>query len=92
MNRQRNRRSIASVTRTRRSRPMHAAGQLGRTDRRPAPIPAADEAALAFLSEILIGEDAWTLAEVQGLISMRESAELGRWRVPGPDDDGASAQ
>ena len=91
MNRQRNRRSCVSVTRTRRIRPMHAASQLGRTDRRSAPIPAADEAALAFLSEILIGDSGWTLAEVQGLISMRESAELGRWRVPGPDDDAASA-
>jgi hypothetical protein len=91
MNRQRNRRSLISVTRTRRIRPMRAASQLGRTDRRPPPIPAAEEAALAFLSEILVGDGAWTLAEVQRLISMRESAELGRWRVAGPADDGASA-
>jgi hypothetical protein len=70
---------------------MHAAGQLGRTNRRSAPIAAADQAALAFLSEILLGDSSWTLAEVQGLISMRESAELGRWRVAGPDDDAVSA-
>jgi hypothetical protein len=31
------------------------------------------------------------MAEVGRLISMRESAELGRWSVPGSDDDGASA-
>ncbi len=70
---------------------MHAASRPGRTDRRPASIPAADEAALAFLSEILIGDSSWTLAEVQGLISMRESADRGRWRIAGPDEDGASA-
>jgi hypothetical protein len=92
MNRQRNRRSCVSVNHTRRIQPMHAASQLSRTDRRLPPSSAAEQAALAFLSEILIGDSSWTLAEVQGLISMRESAELGRWRIPGPDDDGASAR
>jgi hypothetical protein len=91
MNRQRNRRSFVSVNRARRIRPIHAASQLSRTDRHPPASPAAEEAALAFLSEILIGDRAWTMAEVQRLISMRESAELGRWRVAEPDDDGAIA-
>jgi hypothetical protein len=43
------------------------------------------------LSEILIGDSAWTVDEVQRLISMRESAELGQWRRAGLDD-GASAR
>jgi hypothetical protein len=90
MNRQRNRQSLMRVDRARRIRSMHAARQPSRTDRRPPASPAAEEAALAFLSEILIGDRAWTMAEVRRLISMRESSELGRWRVPG-SDDGASA-
>jgi hypothetical protein len=86
MNRQRNRRSFVSVNRARRIRPMPGAIQLRHTDRRSPGSPAAEEAALAFLSEILIGDRAWTMAEVQRLISMREAAELGRWRVAEPDD------
>ena len=91
MNRQRHRRSFVGVNRTRRIRPMHAASQLNRTDRRPPPGPPAEEAALALLSDILIGERAWTLPEVQRLISMREAAELGRWRVVESHDDGTDA-
>jgi hypothetical protein len=90
MNRQRNRRSFVSVNRARRTRPMHAASQLSRTDHRRPARPAAEEAALAFLSEILVGDRAWTMAEVRRLISMRESAELGRWRAA-ETDDGAIA-
>lgn len=44
-----------------------------------------------LLSEVLIGDSAWTMAEVQRLISMREVAELGRWRVAGLDDEEANA-
>jgi len=44
-----------------------------------------------LLSDILVGDSAWTMEEVQRLISMREVAELGRWRVEGLDDEGASA-
>ena len=91
MNRQRNWRSFVSVNRARRLRPMRAASQLRRADRRRPASPAAEEAALAFLSEILTGDGTWTMAEVERLISMRESAELGRWRVAGPDDDRANA-
>jgi len=90
MNRQRNRRSPATVNRARRIRPPRAASRLGRTDRRRPAGPAADAAALALLSEILIGDRAWSMAEVERLISMRESAQRGRWRVAGADDNGAS--
>ena len=70
---------------------MRDANPLGRA-RRPPASPAADEAALALLSEILVGDSAWTMAEVQQLVSMREAAELGRWRVAEPDDEDASAR
>ena len=89
MNRQRNRHSFVSVTRARRIRPPHAASRLGRSDHRRPGGPAADAAALAFLSEILIGDRAWSMAEVERLISLRESAQRGRWRVAGTDE-GAS--
>lgn len=92
MNRQRRLQALTGVNRARRIRPRHAASRLNRIDRGPAASPAAEEAALAFLSEILVGERDWTMAEVQHLIAMRESADLGRWRVAGLDDDGASAQ
>lgn len=55
--------------------------------RSPATRQGADDGAvLDLLSEILIGDGAWTLAEVERLISLRESAELGRWRNAGLDD------
>lgn len=92
MNRQRKLQSLTGVNRARRIRPIHAASRPNRIDRPRAASPAADEAALALLSEILVGERDWTMAEVQHLIAMRESADLGRWRVAGLDDDGASAQ
>ena len=69
---------------------MHAASRLSRTDRRPPASQAAEGATLAFLSEILVGNRAWTMDEVQRLISMRESAELGRWRVAGLDDEASA--
>jgi hypothetical protein len=91
MNRQRNRRSVASVYRAPRIRPMQASRLLARPERPEPASGSADGAVLALLSDILIGDSAWTVAEVQRLISMRESAELGRWRVSGLDDEGASA-
>jgi hypothetical protein len=83
MNRQRNRRSLVGANRARRLRPLHPASQLAHSDRlRPAgPPPASppeDRAALAFLADILVGDRAWTIAEVRRLISLREAAELGR--------------
>jgi hypothetical protein len=80
MNRHRPRRSVAIVTRIPRSRPARASGhvvRVGRGDRPLPAIPAQDEAALAFLSDILVGEATWSLAEVQRLISIRESAPRG---------------
>ena len=56
-------------------------------NRRPA-----EGAVLALLSELLIGDSAWTLAEVQRLVAVRDLAELGRWRAGGLDDDGASTR
>ena len=50
----------------------------------------ADEGALALLSDVLIGESDWTMAEVRRLISMRELAERGRWRAEGPDGGASS--
>ena len=91
MYRQRNRRSPGSVYRARRTRPMRATIPLTRRDRRRPASASADAAVVGLLSEILIGDSAWTMSEVQRLISMREVAELGRWRVAGLDDEGASA-
>ncbi len=51
---------------------------------------ALDGAALALLSDVLIGDRPWTMAELRGLIWMRELAERGRWRSNGLDDDEAS--
>lgn len=47
---------------------------------------AADGAALALLSEVLIGDSPWTMGEVRGLIWLRELAERGRWSADGLDD------
>jgi len=91
MNRQRNRRSPGSACPPPRIRPPRATGPHTHPDRRPPARPAAEEAALALLSDILVGDSAWTMDEVQRLISMREVAELGRWRVAGLDDEAASA-
>lgn len=86
MSRQQNRRSLVNVSRPRRIRSTRAADRPRRTDRRPPRYPVGEEGALTLLSEILTGDRAWTMAEVQSLISMRESAELGRWRPAGLDE------
>jgi len=91
MNRQRNRRSPVSVYRARRIRPRRDTSSLTRPDRHRPASASPDGAVLALLSEVLIGDSAWTMAEVRRLISMREVAELGRWRVAGLDDEGANA-
>jgi len=91
MNRQRNRRSPSSVYRARHIRPRRDTSSLTRPDRRRPASASGDGAVLALLSEVLIGDSAWTMTEVQRLISMREVAELGRWRVAGLDDEGANA-
>lgn len=91
MNRHDNRRSSVNVNRARHSRPIQAAGPLART-RGTRARPAVDEAALALLFDILVGDSAWTTAEVGHLISMRESADLGRWRVAGLDEEEPGAR
>lgn len=86
-----NRRSTVNVNRAQRIRPTQAAGP--RTPaRRPAASRAADKAALALLFDILVGDSAWTMAEVGHLVSMRESAALGRWRVAGLDEEEPGAR
>ena len=56
------------------------------------PESASTEAAvLSLLTELLIGDSAWTMAEVQRLVAVRDRAVLGRWRAARFDDDGASA-
>jgi hypothetical protein len=80
MNRHRPRRSVAIVTRAPRNRPARASSHavhVDRADRRQPAIAAEDVAALAFLSDILVGEATWSLAEVRRLISIRESAARG---------------
>jgi hypothetical protein len=47
-----------------------------------------DGDALALLSDVLLGDSEWTLAEVRRLIRMRELAELGRWQADGLDGRG----
>lgn len=49
----------------------------------------AEAAVLSLLSELLIGDTTWTMAEVQRLVVVRDLAELGRWRAAGSDDAGA---
>jgi hypothetical protein len=87
MNRQRNRRLLASVHRARRIRPMPAASQRSPIDHLPPANRVAEETALAFLSDVLAGDRAWTAAEVRRLVAMREAAELGHWRDTGLDDE-----
>jgi hypothetical protein len=74
-----------------RPRPILAKSQPGHPDRQSPARPGAEETALAFLSDVLIGDSTWTMAEVRQLVWLRESAELGRWRCTEPDDEGAGA-
>jgi hypothetical protein len=50
------------------------------------PGDALDGGTLALLSDVLIGDSEWTIAEVRRLIRMRELADRGRWRANGLDD------
>ena len=43
---------------------------------------------LSLLAELLLGDNAWTMAEVQRLVAVRDLAEQGRWRATGLDDAG----
>ncbi len=55
------------------------------------PSEAADGGTLELFFDILVGDSTWTMAEVGRLISVRESADLGRWRVAGLDENEPSA-
>ena len=92
MNRQRKPRSFGRVAGAPRIRPMRAASPPSRADHRRPETSSADGAVLSLLSEILIGDSAWTMAEVQRLVAVRDLAELGRWRAAGLDDAGTSAR
>jgi hypothetical protein len=69
---------------------MRATSPTTRTDHRRPRGEAAEGAVLSFLFELLIGESAWTMAEVQRLVAVRDLAQLGRWRAAGLDDEGGS--
>jgi hypothetical protein len=88
MNRKRKPRPSRRAARVPRIRPLRDASPSSRADRhRPEP-STADGAVLSLLSELLLGDNAWTMAEVQRLVAVRDLAELGRWRATGLDDAG----
>jgi hypothetical protein len=92
MNRQRKSRPFRRVSDAPRIRPMRTPSSATRAaNRRPVSSPA-DGAVLALLSELLIGDSTWTMAQVQRLFAVRDLAELGRWRAGGLDDAGASTR
>ena len=92
MNRQRKPRSRGRVSEAPRVRQKRApSAPTGARTLRPASSPA-EEAVLALLSELLIGDDTWTIAQVQRLIAVRDLAELGWWRTGGLDEAGASTR
>jgi hypothetical protein len=70
---------------------VRAASPSSRADRTGPEPSSADGAVLSLLSELLIGDNAWTMAEVKRLVAVRDLAELGRWRANGLDDAGAAA-
>jgi hypothetical protein len=91
MNRQRKPRSLgrsSNAPRFRTSRATRSATSAGQW--RPGRTTG-EGAILSLLSELLIGDSAWTMAEVRRLVVVRDLAELGRWRASGLDDEGASA-
>ncbi|MEA2544779.1 MAG: hypothetical protein QOI09_52 [Chloroflexota bacterium] len=91
MNRQRKPRSLGWSSSAPRIRKSRATKSATRADPRPPGREAGEGAILSLLSELLIGDSAWTMAEVRRLVVVRDLAELGRWRASGLDDGGASA-
>jgi hypothetical protein len=85
MDKHRSRRSPATISRVRRLRPAQSAHPHQR-DGRSAAIPATEEATIALLSDVLLGERDWTMAELRSLISLRESVRRGREGGAGGDD------
>ncbi|HZC32071.1 MAG TPA: hypothetical protein VE640_02145 [Candidatus Bathyarchaeia archaeon] len=91
MNRERSPRSSGRSSRAPRIRPSRTTRRPRSFDHRRPVAGSGNGAILSFLSEVLIGDSAWTLAEVRRLVAVRELAELGRWRAAGLDDEGATA-
>jgi hypothetical protein len=90
MNQRRKPRSYGRVAGAPRIRPVRATSPSTRADHRRPETSSPDGAVLSLLSELLIGDSAWTMAEVQRLVAVRDLAELGRWRAAGLDDVGTS--
>lgn len=88
MNEPRDRRSAVGGTRARRGRRPRAAGRAGSGDPREWAHSIREQAALAFLTEILVGDCDWTLGEVRRLVALREAADRGRWQARGSDGAG----
>jgi hypothetical protein len=57
----------------------------------PRPIPQGEVAALAFLTDVLVGETAWQVREVQNLLALHTLVAIGRWHAAGLDDGGLAA-
>ncbi|HEY8990290.1 MAG TPA: hypothetical protein VIM39_14790 [Candidatus Limnocylindrales bacterium] len=91
MNRQRKPRSLGRSSSASRIRASRATKSATRADQRRPGRTTGEGAILSLLSELLIGDSAWTMAEVRRLVVVRDLAELGRWRASGLDDEGASA-
>ncbi len=60
-----------------------------RPDRDPSGHGSREGATLALLTDILLGEHEWTLAQVQRLVSLAEQSERGRWGAD-PTREGSS--
>jgi hypothetical protein len=78
MNRQRNTRSSGRASGAPRRRPPLAMSPPERADHGRPRGRSADGAVISFLSEVLIGDSIWTLAEVQRLIDVRDLVEVVR--------------
>ena len=86
MNRQRNHRTVGRASGAPRVRPARTAAPSAGADI-PAGSSAPEGAVISFLSEVLVGDSSWTMAEVQRLVVVRDLADLGRWRATGLDDE-----
>jgi len=91
MNRQRNHRTVGRASGAPRVRTARTAAPSARTDV-PAGTSAPEGAVISFLSEVLVGDSSWTMAEVQRLVVVRDLADLGRWRATGLDDEAPTAE
>jgi hypothetical protein len=78
MNRMRHPRSTDGHARPRGRRRVRATPRAGSNEYGTRTAPA-DTAAFVLVSDILLGENHWTLAEIQGLISLAEQSDGDRW-------------